>query len=310
MISPFAMKTFTILGAFLLAVGLTGRIARAADTSSPNSGSVDLFQAMDDHQVDVKFLAKSDHDARVLIKNNTHQPITLKMPDAFVGAPVLAQFGGGAGGRVGGVGGVGGGNRGGSSYGGGGQQQQVGGGGLGGGGGGIGGGGGGGFFSVPPDQTAKIDVAVVCLNHGLRAPNSSAAYKLVPADLALGDKPAVIELLKAFGHGNLDHEAVQAAAWHLANDMTWEQLAAQLQGTRRSTYRPPYFTAEQIRAGMTYANQAMQFAEANADEYAQLKKARAEKEAAKQKGESSDARSTTDQLRGEPANRRCEEIRR
>ena len=176
------------------------------------------------------------------------------MPEAFAGVPALAQFGGGGGARGGG----GGGSRG--------RRQQprqqfrrrsttkrrrrrrcIGGG---------GGGGGGGFFSVPPDETAKIDVPVVCLNHGLREPNSSAAYKMVPAGEYLEDHPAVVELLKAFGNGDLDHQAVQAAAWHLNNDMSWDELKAQLQGTKRSHNRPPYFTAEQLRNGMAYANNA------------------------------------------------------
>ena len=61
---------------------------------------------------------------------------------------------------------------------------------------------------------------------GLRDPSPSVPYKLVPADEHL-DRPAVVELLKAFGHGDLDHQAAQAAAWHLNNDMSWDELAAQ-----------------------------------------------------------------------------------
>ena len=283
------------LGVFLLALSGLTQFAQAADTPAANKKAaasvpgapIALFQAIDDGQVDAKFIAKNDHEARVLVKNKTNQPLTLQMPEALAGVP-LAQFGGGGGGARGG----GGGGRSGGG-GGGGQQQSVG----GGGGGGIGGGGGGGGqFSVPPEETAKVDVAVVCLDHGLRDPNSSSAYKLVPADEHL-EKPAVIELLKAFGRCDLQPGAVQAAAWHLNNDMSWDQLAAKLQGTRRSPSRPPYFSANDIRTGMAYANEATRLAEANADEYAELKKARAEKaeKAAKAKTESSDIRSTTDE---------------
>ena len=140
----------------------------------------------------------------------------------------------------------------------------------------------------------------MCLNHGLREPNSSAAYKMVPADEFLEDRPAVVELLKAFGNGDLDHEAAQAAAWHLNNDLSWDELKAQLQGTKRSHNRPPYFTADQLRNGMAYANNAAQLAEQNADKYAQEKKARAEK-AAKAQLESSEKRSTTDTDSNDPA---------
>src|SRR5882757_254824 len=135
------MMPFSIFGVSLVSVAMFSQSASAADEQTTPKGT-DLFQALDNHQVDVKFIAKSDHDARVLVKNNTNQPLHLQMPEAFAGVPALAQFGGG--------------------------------------GGAGGGGGGGGFFSVPPEETAKIDVPVVCLNHGLREPNSSAAYNLVP----------------------------------------------------------------------------------------------------------------------------------
>jgi hypothetical protein len=293
-----AMKLFPILGLSFITIALHVQLASATDEQSTPKGA-DLFQAIENHQVDVKFIAKSDHDARVLVKNNTNQPLTLHMPEAFAGVPALAQFGGGGarGGGGGGRSGGGGGRSGGG--GGGGQQQSVGGGGGGGIGGGGGGGGGGGFFNVAPDETAKIDVPVVCLNHGFREPNGSAAYNMVRADEYLEDRPQVVELLKAFGNGGLDHQAVQAAAWHLNNDMSWDELKAQLQGTKRSHNRPPYFTAAELRAGMAYANNATQLAEQNADKYAQAKKDRAEK-SAKAKLESSEKRSTTDTDSNQP----------
>ncbi|HEX4414243.1 MAG TPA: hypothetical protein VH107_11485 [Lacipirellulaceae bacterium] len=291
------MKRFFIFGAAIVVASLFAQFASAADEQAAVQGT-DLFQAIDDHQVDVKFVAKNDHEARVLVKNLSNQPLSLQMPEAFAGVPALAQFGGGGGG--GNRGGGGGGSHSSSSHSsgsGGGQQQSVGGGG---GSSGGGGGGGGGFFSVPADETAKIDVPVVCLNHGFREPNSSAAYKLVRADDYLQDRPAVVELLKAFGNGDLDHQAVQAAAWHLNNDMSWDDLKAQLQGTKRTHNRPPYFTAEQLKRGVAYANNATVLAEQNADKYAQAKKERAEN-AAKAQLESSKERSTTDTNSNDPA---------
>jgi hypothetical protein len=301
------MKTSLTLGAFLFALGSFALLARAADAPASNSptgpnAAIGLFQAMNDKQVDVKFIAKSDHDARLIVKNNTKQPLNLQMPEAFAGVPTLAQFGGarGGGGRGGGFGG---GSRGGGGGGIGGGQQSLGGGGggIGGGGGGIGGGGGGGgFFSVPPEETAKIDLEVVCLDHGLRAPNGSSSYTIVPAEEFLADRPAVVELMKAFGRGELKHGAVQAAAWNLNSDQTWQQLAAKLAGTRRTVNRAPYFTADEIRTGMAYANEASRLAEANAAEYAKVRKARDEK-FAKAKAEKSHARSATDADASEPA---------
>jgi hypothetical protein len=295
-----------VCGAILLATAARWAIAADTNAASPASpvpdvagtaaDSVGLFDAIDAGRIDVTFIAKSDRAARILITNREKQPIHLRLPEAFAGVPVLAQFGGGGGGRGGG--GFGGGGRGGGGGlgGGGGGQQSVG-GGLGGGGGGLGGGGlggggGGGIFSIPPEKTAKINVPVVCLDHGLQTPSSSNKYKMIPAEDHL-DRPAVVELLKAFGRGELNHAATQAAAWHLNNDLSWPELAAKLQGTRRSPRRPPYFSREEIQAGVAYANEAARLAEANSALYARDKAQQSAGTISDASG-GSESRSTTD----------------
>jgi hypothetical protein len=211
------------------------------DDTESAAQEVELFQGMQDGVVEAKIIVRNDHAARVFLTNKTLRPLSIQLPEAFAAVPALAQFGGGGGGGQGG-GGFGGG-------GGGGAQS------AGGGFGGGGQGGGGGVFSVPPEETEKIDVAVLCLDHGLRDPSSSKPYRLVKADEHL-DRPAVIELLKAFGSGQLQHGAAQAAVWHLNGDLSWNELAAKRQGTRRNFNRPPYFSADEIRAGVDYAQQA------------------------------------------------------
>jgi hypothetical protein len=288
------LVTFT--GA-LASFAANGRQAGKPSADAADVETVEFFQAMDDGDIDVKFIARNDHEARVIITNKTNQPLHLDMPEAFAGVPVVAQIGGGGfggGGRGGGGGGFGGG---------GGGQQSVGGGGLGGG-GGIGGGGGGGVFSIPPEETAKINTAVVCLDHGLRDPSSSRPYKIVRAEDHI-QKPAVVELMKAFGKGRLNHQSVQAAAWHLNNDMSWNELAAKLQGTRRSPSRPPYFTRQQIQAGVAYATEANRLAVVNAEEYAAAYKARQEA-AEKKRLDDSETRSTTDEAANEPESDKSE----
>lgn len=284
-------KSLVLLSALLM-IALSAGVALAAKKSRESAASapeatVEFFTAMDEGQLDAKFIAKNDRAARVIITNKTKQPLQVQMPAAFAGVPVLAQIGGGRGG-----GGFGGGGRGGGGFGGGGGSQQSVGGGFGGGGGGLGGGGGGGIFSIPPEQTAKINVPVVCLDHGLRNPSSSRPYKIVPADEHI-DRPAVIELLKAFGSGELDHQSVQAAAWHLNNDLSWQELAAKLQGTRRSPSRPPYFTRQQIQAAMAYATESARLAQINAESYREAKEKRAA-DAEKAQEFDSESRSTTD----------------
>lgn len=257
----------------LLALGLFIGLALRGDAKSPvpvgkagfgaqaGFAEHEFFDAIDKGLIDVQFVAKNDHAARLIIANKLKEGVNLRLPEAFAGVPeiVLAQFGGGGGGFGGGGGGLGGG---GSTGIGGGGGQSVG-GGLGGGGGGGGGfgggGGGGGVFSVPPEKVGKINVPVVCLEHGKPDPSSSKPYRIVPVDTFV-KQPAVVELLKAFGRGELNHDAAQAATWHLANGMSWQELAAKQQGTARSIVRPPYFTREALQAAVAYANEAERLA--------------------------------------------------
>ena len=61
--------------------------------------------------------------------------------------------------------------------------------------------------------------------------------------------------------GNIDQRAAQAAAWHLANHMTWEQLIDKkvhhLLGGDEI-----YFTSTEIRAAMQLTDRSMKAAEA------------------------------------------------
>ncbi len=91
--------------------------------------SQDILDAEKAGLIDVKYIPNDSRSAQIVIDNKSDQPLTLRLPKAFVGVPVLAQFG---------QGGIGGGMGGGMGGGGG---QAAGGGGMGGMGGGMGGGG-------------------------------------------------------------------------------------------------------------------------------------------------------------------------
>ena len=63
------------------------------------------------------------------------------------------------------------------------------------------------------------------------------------------------------GTGQLDQRAAQAAAWHLNNGMSWEELAAKRVRFANGTSRP-YFSPQELRAAVqitaTAVNQAKQ----------------------------------------------------
>lgn len=254
--------------AFSIGIGASADAKKPAAPVKPGFGAQDgfaeheFFDAMEKGLIDVQFVAKSDRAARLIIANKLKEGVNLRMPEAFAGVPenVLAQLGGGLGG--GGLGG-------GTGIGGGGAQGV--GGGIGGGGGGFGGGGlggGGGAFSIPPEKVGKINLPVVCLDHGKPDPSSSKPYRIIPIDQYVKE-PAVIELMKAFGRGELQHDAAQAATWHLNNKVSWEELASKKQGSERSFVRPPYFAPQSLQIAVNYANEAQRLAVAAAKEQAE-----------------------------------------
>ena len=227
--------------------------ACAADSSSATSASVspsgvpDLFEAEERQLVSVKYIPNDAKSAQIIVTNRTRRPLTLRLPVAFAGVPVLAQMGG--------MGGMGGGNQGGFAAGGiGGGPQTTGGGGGGMGGqgmNGMGGGGmgmgGGGAFSIPPERSRTFRVPTVCLEYGKREPSSRMPYKLTRTETFSSD-PKLAVVLESLGRGELPQKVAQAAAWHIGNGLTWEKLAAEKIDHAGGIPDEPYFSQAELVA--------------------------------------------------------------
>lgn len=109
-----------------------------------------------------------------------------------------------------------------------------------------GGGGGGGLnFNVPPEKVVKRDVGFVCLEHGKPNPRSTMQYEIKPIEKITTDE-RVVEVIRQFGAGHLKHASAQAAVWHLANHMSWRELASK---QRRNVYGKsnPYFSTTSLQ---------------------------------------------------------------
>ena len=189
---------------------------------------IEMFDAIKEGQVKVQVIAKDATRANLIFRNQTTQPLRLRVPEAFAGVPVLAQFGGGGGG-AGGFGGGGGG------------QQSFGGGG---GGGGFGGGGGG-FFQVAPEALRRVQITTVCLEHGKKDPNPRVEYELRPIASVTKDK-RVHEVCSLLGHGKLDQQTAQAATWHLTDGLTWDELAQKVKIRHLNGSTEMFFNARQV----------------------------------------------------------------
>lgn len=235
------------IAAVLLVTSLDAAAKRKKRTISklsvdPTAEKVDMFEGMKNGSLDVKLVHKNSLSGNMLVENKTDKPLTVKLPDAFVGVHVLKQVGGGIGGGGGGAGGGGGGQ---SSGGGGGGQQ----------GGGQQGGGGAGFFSVPPHRVVRVPFKSVCLEHGKAEPRAKMNYRPIPVE-KFSKNPVLKTLLRMVASGRIDPKSAQAAAWNLSNDMSWRQLAAK--NIKHLGGRPPtpYFTVAQIQRGQQLVDTA------------------------------------------------------
>jgi hypothetical protein len=224
--------------ALLLAIGIVcNGLWAGQPVTTPEAETVEMFSAIDKGQIEVKLIPKDSSLCNVLVENKTDKPLTVRLPEAFAGVPVLAQlgFGGDMGGDMGGGGGGGG-------YGGGGSQ-------------GMGGGMGGMMFNVAPERIGKFKVTTVCLEHGKAEPRPAIPYKIVPID-QFTEKKEVHELCKMLGYGKMPQRVAQAAAWALNNNMSWQELAAK-QLHYAGGIRKPYFHPLEIRAAMQAAEAAV-----------------------------------------------------
>lgn len=300
-------------------------------TSSNPAEARDVLAAEAEGLAEVKFIANDSRTAQVVVTNRGDRPLTLRLPAAFAGVPVLAQMGMGMGGGgqqgagfgAGGIGGI---------------PQNVGGGGVQNAGMGIGGapggnpfcwvarevygvhdprwlafrqwmvwgspawlqqlylehgeafavwlrerpaaksavrlamnwaiaragegglGAGGQFrvattaadafskpFTIAAGGTVAVKVPTVCLEYGKREPTARMPYKLTAIEKVSQD-PKLALILGGLASGHLSQKVAQAAAWHLANGRTWEQLAAEVIDRAGGDPDLPVFSAAELAA--------------------------------------------------------------
>lgn len=198
---------------------------KQTDSNSPGKVA-EFFRGIDEELLEVKFIPQDAWKANVLVRNNTDEFLHVQLPDAFAAVPVLAQFGNQGGQNFGGQ--NFGGNDGFGGGGGGGASQGVGGGfnagqrqgpGMGQAGFQVGG-----LMRIPPGKTRKLKATTVCLEHGKPEPNPRIEYRIIRID-QLTDDQRVAQLCAQLALGEIKQKAAQAAAWHLANGLSWTRLA-------------------------------------------------------------------------------------
>ena len=261
---PLSRRLFA--GLVSCSFALTASVAIADVPAADEAVDAELFNAIDEGKIEVKFIPLNTTKANVLVRNLTDKPMTLRLPAKFAGVPINRQFGG-MGGGMGGMGGGGMGGMGGGGMGGGGGGQAMGGGmggggmgGMGGGMGGMGGGGMGGFMRIAPQRQQKVAVTTVCLEHGRPDPTPKMAYKIVPLDVVTKDDRVHV-LCEALGNRQVAQNTAQAAAWNLMDKLSWEKLAAKNRVESKYTGNLPWFSPIEIQSAIAVVREATRIAE-------------------------------------------------
>ncbi len=250
----------------------TGSIKRLTlDAEAP---VVELFDGIEQGQVDVRMSMASPYEGKVFFTNRTDKPLTVAIPEAVVGVHVLPQFGNNAGngffGNNNNGNGNGNGNGNQANNGANGQAQSAGGvlGAVGNKGNGNGfpnaPGGmqnkfpGNNFFSIPAEKTVQLDFRSVCLNHGRPNPNAAMKYRMTKVEAYTTD-PVLQQLLEDYSP-RTSKDVQQAAAWHLANGLSWKQLA-NLTDQKIPGVHTPLFTKAELDAARELVERSKQNAE-------------------------------------------------
>jgi hypothetical protein len=216
----------------------------------PDAEQVELFAALEAGRIAARMLPRNADGGALFLENLTDRPLTVVLPEAVVGVQVLPQFANvfqntpptGPGANAGP---------------GAGPNQPIG---TGFPPGGTGPGGipnvnvnlplngppGQNFFSIPPERIVRVPYHSVCLRHGAVEPKQGNVYRLVRVEEFSAD-PRLPELLRLVGSQAESQAALQAAAWHIANGMSWEELEAK-RFRRAAAPDTPYFRRAELNA--------------------------------------------------------------
>jgi hypothetical protein len=134
------------------------------------------------------------------------------------------------------------------------------------GGGGMGGGGmggGGGFFNIPPGRVGKTSLKTFCLEEGKPDPRSRIEYRIQPLT-DLNSDPKVFEMCRMLANDEIAQPVAQAAAWNVANGLSWHELLVKNRIERMDGSYERYFHPQHLVIAQRVTVASAQRAEARA----------------------------------------------
>ncbi len=228
--------TLWLLAASLpVSAGAEERAAPYVPDQSAPPEPVELFAAVEAGQIEVGIVPADHTKSTIRVKNAAEYPLEVRLPEAFVGEPVVENW---------------------RDYGG--RTQAV----------------GGGIptespgekpeeagprtLVVPPGEERSLEAVTVCLDPGLPDPRPEIPYRLRPIE-GHARNPALCELCAMLGREKINQKAAQAAAWFLDDGIPWPMLAAMRTRSGRGRTEA-MFSAGEIRLGRKLAAEAIRAA--------------------------------------------------
>ncbi len=120
-----------------------------------------------------------------------------------------------------------------------------------------------GLQRIAPEKMQKLTVQMVCLEHGKKDPNPKMAYKMVPIE-QFTKKADVRVLCEALGYGHVTQNTAQAAAWHMMDGLTWNELAAKNRVESKYLGNIRWFSPFELRTAMAVVKEADRLAKERA----------------------------------------------
>lgn len=258
----FLGRRWCVRWAVLLGVCVVSLPLMAADGQKPQTRKskaelVDMFAAIEKGQIKVQIFPRDATQARLVVTNETDQPISVALPPAFAATPVLAQFnnpvqaktkapqplgvapagngpGNGNGPGIPNFNPIGRNNGAGPAIAG---LNPL-----------------GALFDIPPEKVEQMKLKAVCLQAERAQPNPRVAYEVKPL-AAVCDKPALYEICRLLSDPSVSQKALQAAAWHYADGLSWDDLAAKRMKNPWGP-SPLYFTKAELQQAKKLAEAA------------------------------------------------------
>ncbi len=115
-----------------------------------------------------------------------------------------------------------------------------------------------GFFRVPPGKVGKVAAQTVCLEHGKPDPTSKAKYRIVPIEQFVGSDERIVALCEMLADRSITQNVAQAAAWNLANGVSFDHMSHMNRVESKYTGNIRMFNDDELKSALNIVEKLSQ----------------------------------------------------